>query len=73
LIVNSLPSGARVLLNGRTVGTTPLVLPDQPAGSGAVRIAMEGYEPWSAAVQVVAYTSTRLRAELKRRSEPAEP
>ena len=73
LIVNSLPSGARVLLNGRSVGTTPLVLRDQPAGSRAIQVAMEGYEPWSAAVQVVAYTETRLRAQLKRRSEPAQP
>jgi hypothetical protein len=72
LIVNSLPSGARVLLNGRTVGTTPLVLRDQPAGSRAIQIALDGYEPWSAAVQVVAYTETRLRAMLKPRRELAE-
>lgn len=72
LIVNSLPSGARVLLNGRAVGTTPLVLRDQPAGSRAIQIALEGFEPWSAAVQVVAYTETRLRAELKQRRQPVE-
>jgi hypothetical protein len=65
LVVNSRPPGARVFLNGRNVGQTPLVLRNQPAGSRAVRVALDGYEPWSSAVRVVADTETRLRAELK--------
>jgi hypothetical protein len=65
LVVNSLPSGARVFVNGRSVGQTPLVLRNQPAGSRAIRVALDGYEPWSSAVQVVADTETRLRAELR--------
>jgi len=65
LVVNSRPSGALVLLNGRSVGRTPLVLRNQPAGSRAVRVDLDGYEPWSSAVQVVADTETRLRAELR--------
>jgi len=65
LVVNSLPSGARVFVNGRSVGETPLVLRDQPAGSRAIRVALDGYEPWSSAVQVIADSETRLRAELK--------
>jgi hypothetical protein len=65
LVVNSRPSGARVFLNGRSVGRTPLVLRNQTAGSRAVRVALDGYEPWWSAVQVVADTETRLRAELK--------
>jgi hypothetical protein len=54
-----------VFLNGRSVGTTPLVLRNQAAGSRAVRVAMDGYESWSSAVRVVADTETRLegRAE----------
>jgi hypothetical protein len=67
LVVNSRPSGARVFLNGRSVGRTPLVLRNQTAGSRAVRVALDGYEPWWSAVQVVADTETRLRAELKER------
>ena len=65
LVVNSRPSGARVFVNGRSVGQTPLVLRNQPAGSRAIRVALDGYEPWSSAVQVVADTETRLRAELR--------
>jgi len=72
LIVNSRPSGARVFVNGRSVGETPLVLRNQPAGSRAIRVALEGYEPWSSAVQVVADTETRLRAELKARRTAAQ-
>jgi PEGA domain-containing protein len=73
LIVNSRPSGAKVFLNGRSVGTTPLVLRNQAAGSRAVRVAMDGYESWSSAVQVNAFTETRLRAELKAERPSAQP
>ena len=73
LIVNSRPSGARVFVNGRNVGQTPLVLRNQPAGSRAIRVALDGYEPWSSAVRVVADTETRLRAELKAQRAAAQP
>jgi len=73
LVVNSRPSGARVFLNGRSVGQTPLVLRNQLAGSRAVRVALDGYEPWSSAVQVIADTETHLRAELKVQRPAAQP
>jgi PEGA domain len=73
LVVNSRPSGARVSLNGRSVGRTPLVLRNQPAGSRAVRVDLDGYEPWSSAVRVVADTETRLRAELRMQRPAAQP
>ena len=73
LVVSSRPSGASVFLNGRSVGTTPLVLRNQAAGSRAVRVAMDGYESWSSAVRVVADTETRLRAELKAQRSSALP
>ena len=73
LVVNSRPAGARVFVNGRSVGETPLVLRNQPAGSRAIRVALDGYEPWSAAVQVVADTETHLRAELRAQRPSAQP
>ena len=73
LVVNSRPSGARVFVNGRSVGQTPLVLRNQPAGSRAIRVALDGYEPWSTAVQVVADTETQLRAELREQRPAAQP
>jgi PEGA domain-containing protein len=73
LVVNSRPSGARVFVNGRSVGRTPLVLRNQTAGSRAVRVALDGYVPWSSAVQVIADTETHLRAELKVQPPGAQP
>ena len=65
LQINSRPDGAAVFINGRQVGTTPLVLGDLPAGSRVVRLTLAGYEPWSRAVQVVAYQRTGLVATLQ--------
>jgi hypothetical protein len=73
LVVSSRPSGARVFLNGRSVGSTPLVLRNQAAGSRAVRVTLDGYESWSSAVQVVADTETRLSAELRVQRTVAQP
>jgi len=73
LVVNSRPAGALVFVNGRSVGQTPLVLRNQLAGSRAVRVALDGYEPWSEAVRVVADTETRLSAELKAQRSAEQP
>jgi len=54
LAVDSAPKGARVLINGVPVGTTPLLLKDVPVGSRVVRLELDGYERWSSAVRVVA-------------------
>jgi hypothetical protein len=66
LVVSSEPSGARVMLNGRPVGVTPLALHELPAGSRVVRVEADGYEPWSAAVRVVADQETQVTAALRR-------
>jgi hypothetical protein len=54
LAVNSAPKGARVLVNGVAVGTTPLLLKGLPVGSRVVRLELDGYARWSSAVRVVA-------------------
>lgn len=51
--VESQPAGAQVSVDGRPVGVTPLVGWELPAGSHVVRIDRDGYERWSAAIQVV--------------------
>ena len=65
LVVVSRPPGAIVRLDGRTVGKTPLSLSAVAAGSHAVRIELDGYRPWSAAIQVVASTQNRVTASLE--------
>jgi hypothetical protein len=52
--VESQPAGAQVAVDGRPVGVTPLAGWALAAGSHVVRIDLDGYERWSAAIQVVA-------------------
>ena len=65
LFVESSPPGARVFLNGRAAGQTPLLLNNQVVGSRAVRVALDGYDSWTSTVQIVTGRQARLRAQLK--------
>jgi hypothetical protein len=67
MVVETRPSGARVFLDGREVGTTPLDLPKVSAGSHVVRLELEGYSRWTASVQVVAGERNRVAASLEER------
>jgi len=66
LFVVSEPAGARVFVNGRLVGETPLDLHDVPVGSRVVRVEADGYEAWATAIRVVANQQTRINAALRR-------
>ena len=72
LAVESRPAGARVTLNGQPVGTTPLVLTNLDVGSRAVRLTLEGYQPWTSAVRVVANQKTNLSATLQPAPDAAD-
>jgi PEGA domain-containing protein len=65
LAIESDPPGAIVTVDGRVVGSTPVLLKDVPAGSCVVRVESNGYERWSAAVRVVANKETRVSATLQ--------
>jgi hypothetical protein len=69
LAIESDPSGALVSVDGRVVGSTPIVLKTIPAGSRVVRVESNGYERWSSAARVVANQQTRVLATLQRGSE----
>lgn len=71
LAVHSGPQGARAFVNGTEVGSTPIVLRDLPVGSRVLRLEAEGYQPWSAAVQVIAGREILITATLDR--SPAQP
>jgi PEGA domain/Sigma-54 interaction domain len=64
LALDSKPSGARVSINGKTVGVTPIVVRSLPAGSRVVRVTTEGYQPWSSAVRIVANQRNLVTATL---------
>jgi serine/threonine-protein kinase len=66
LTVDSRPDGARVFLDGRLVGTTPLSLPQVAAGEHAVRLEREGYRRWSSSVRVAGGQGQRVTASLER-------
>ena len=64
LLVESRPPGARVVIDGREVGTTPTVVSDVAAGTRSVRIELDGYRPWEASVDVPASDQVRVGASL---------
>lgn len=66
LVVASQPEGATVFINNEYAGQTPLVVRAMNIGSRAVRLRLEGYEPWSRGVRVVANESTTVTADLTR-------
>jgi len=68
LALTSTPAGAQVVLNGKVVGETPVVLNDLPVGSRAIVVRRDGYSPWSASVRVVANQRTTVKATLKPQS-----
>lgn len=67
LRVLSRPSGARVFVNGRLAGSTPLAVSGISAGPAAVRIELEGYQAWTTTVRVAGGGETRVAASLDRR------
>jgi len=66
ITVDSRPRGARVLLDGRFIGTTPLTLSGVRAGSHTVRLEREGFTRWSSTVRVVGGQRARIAASLER-------
>jgi hypothetical protein len=66
LAVDSRPAGAKVFMDGKLVGTTPMTLPSVPAGSHAIRLERDGYQRWSSSVRVVASEQNRVTASLER-------
>jgi hypothetical protein len=65
LSVESRPTGARVFVDGRLSGTTPLVLSKLAAGSHDVRVERTGYRRWSSRVRVTSSHRVRVTASLE--------
>jgi len=66
LVVESKPAGAKVYVDNKLAGTTPLSIPNLPAGSHAIRLERDGYRRWSSSVRVVAAERNRVTASLER-------
>jgi TonB family protein len=65
LAVESSPSGATVVVDGRRAGKTPLVAFALKAGTRKVRVSLDGHETWSDSVDVETGGVARLTVRLK--------
>ena len=65
LKIESVPRGARVLVNGKEVGRTPLLVRQPPFSAYRIEIQQAGFEPYEATAAPGA--PVRLEAELTRR------
>jgi hypothetical protein len=65
LNVQSRPAGARVFVNDRLVGSTPLAAASVPAGSATVRLELDGYRPWVTTVRIGGGEQTKVAASLE--------
>ena len=66
LFVDSRPQGARVMLNGKPAGVTPLRLNDQPVGSYEVRLELADHQAWTATARVVGGEIARVTGSMER-------
>jgi serine/threonine-protein kinase len=64
--IESRPSGAKVYLDNKLVGTTPLSMSDVRAGEHVVRLEHDGYRRWTSMVRVVAAERNRVTASLEK-------
>jgi eukaryotic-like serine/threonine-protein kinase len=64
--VDTRPRGARVWLDGRVIGKTPVILSGIDAGRHALRIELAGHRPVATSVQVVAGEQARVTVTLER-------
>ena len=66
IYVDSRPSGARILVDGRFAGTTPARIPEVSIGSHVVRLELTDHRPWTASTRVSAGEESRVTGSLER-------
>jgi serine/threonine-protein kinase len=71
VFVRSRPPGAKVSVNGRPRGETPVTIDDLPLGTHELTLVRAGYQPSTRRVSVTTSRTVRVTVPLQRR--PAEP
>jgi hypothetical protein len=66
IYVDSRPRGARVLVDGKFMGTTPVRIPDIRIGSHVVRLQLTDHGDWTTSTRVSAGQETRVTGSLER-------
>ncbi len=65
LFVDSRPRGARVFVDGRAVGVTPLSLADIPVGARVIRLELPNHRTWTDSRRIVSGETTRVTGSLE--------
>ena len=63
--VNSEPAGASVLVAGRAVGVTPILLTDLPVGPRSITLRLDGYDDFITTIDVEAQQRHTVKGQLK--------
>jgi hypothetical protein len=66
VFVDSRPQGARIVIDGKMVGTTPARIPEVGIGSHVVRLELADHRIWTVATRVAAGEETRVTGSLER-------
>jgi len=69
VLIESTPAGARISIDGRDLGPTPLMVRQLRPGTHTLEVRMPGYRLWSQRLTVAAGDSRKIMATLER--EPA--
>lgn len=70
LVIESRPTGAAVVLNGRRIGQTPMTVDDLEPGAYTVQLQLPAHRTVTTTVRVVAGGRARAAASLERAQEP---
>lgn len=65
MVIATRPAGARVFLDGRPAGTTPVTIPNVSPGAHQLRLELPGHRPWTTAVDVTSNQTRRVSASLE--------
>lgn len=66
IYVDSRPRGATVLVDGKSMGTTPVRIPDVAIGSHVVKLQLVDHADWTTSVRVVSGEDARVTGSLER-------
>ena len=64
--VETRPPGARVRVDGKDVGVSPMTITPLTPGTHRIEFRLPGYKPWSTTLTVAVGTRERVTASLER-------
>ena len=65
LLVVSRPAGAQVVMDDRSIGRTPMTIPEVTVGEHSIRLELPGFKSWATTADVKAGSATRVAASLE--------